>query len=109
MKSRSKDQTKEKHRLVRGTVARAGAQRYCAPTRSGREGLDEVEAGEEIADFEGGGVWGVGTVSTVGADAGAEIATDGAGRGFFRVGGAHGVAPFCDGAFGFEDHGEDFT
>ena len=29
--------------------------------------LDEVEAGEEVGDFEGGGVWSVGTVGAVGA------------------------------------------
>ena len=57
-------------------------------------GLDEFEAGEEIANFEGGGVGGVGAVSAIVADAGAEIVADGAGGGFLGVGGAHGVAPF---------------
>ena len=43
------------------------------------------------------------------ADTGAEVVPDGTRSGFFRVGGAHGVAPFEDGAVGFEDHGEDFA
>ncbi len=71
--------------------------------------LDKFEAGEEIADFEGGGVGGVGAVRAIVADAGAEVVADGAGRGFLGVGGAHGVSPFQDGTFGFEDHGEDFA
>lgn len=76
---------------------------------SGRRRLDEVEAGEEIADFEGGGFWGVGAVGAVVADAGAEVVADGAWGGFLGVGGAHGVAPFGDGGFGFQDHGDDFA
>ena len=43
------------------------------------------------------------------ADAGAEVAADRAWRGFFGVGGAHGVAPLEDGAISFENHGEDFA
>ncbi len=43
------------------------------------------------------------------ADAGAEVVANGAGRGFFRVGGAHGVTPFADRAISFEHHGEDFA
>ena len=70
---------------------------------------DQLEAGEEVADFEGGGFRSVGAVGAIVADAGAEIVTDGAGRGFLGIGGAHGVAPFEDGAFGFEDQGEDFA
>jgi hypothetical protein len=71
--------------------------------------LDEVEAGEEVGDFEGGGVGGVGAVGAVVADASAEVVADGAGIGFLWIGGAHGVAPFCDAAFGFENHGDDFA
>src|SRR5882724_8901412 len=70
---------------------------------------DEFETGEEIADFESGGFRGVGAVGAIVADAGAEVVADGAGRGFLGIGGAHGVAPFEDGAFGFEDEGEDFS
>src|SRR5229473_422290 len=70
---------------------------------------NQLEAGEEVADFEGGGFGGVGAVSAIVADAGAEVAADGAGGGFLGVGGAHGVAPFEDGAFGLEDQGEDFA
>ena len=72
-------------------------------------GSDEFEAGEEIADFEGGGVWSVGTVGAIVADAGAEIVADGARGGFFGVGGTHGVTPFEDGAVGFEDHSENLA
>ncbi len=43
------------------------------------------------------------------ANAGAEVTADGAGSGFLRVGGTHGVAPLEDGAFGFEDNSEDFA
>jgi len=70
---------------------------------------DEIEAGEEIADFEGGGIGSVGAVGAIVADAGAEIVADGARGGFFGIGGAHGVAPFEDGAFGFEDQDENFA
>src|SRR5713226_2284353 len=70
---------------------------------------DEFEAGKEVADFEGSGFRGVGAVSAIVANAGAEVAANGAGGGFFGIGGAHGVAPFEDGAFGFEDQGEDLA
>ena len=77
--------------------------------RLGLRPLDEFEAGEEIGDFEGSSFGGVGAVRAIVADAGAEIVADGAGSGFFGVGGAHGVAPFEDGAFGFEDQDENFA
>jgi hypothetical protein len=70
---------------------------------------NQLEAGEEVADFEGGGFRSVGAVGAVVANAGAEIAADGAGGGFLGISGAHGVAPLEDGAFGFEDQGEDFA
>jgi len=73
------------------------------------DSLDQIEAGEEVGDLEGGGIGGVGTVSAVGADAGAEVVADGAGGGFLWISRAHRVAPFGDGAFGFEDHGDDFA
>jgi hypothetical protein len=56
--------------------------------------LNEFEAGEEIADFEGGGIGSVRAVGAIVADAGAEVVPDGAGDGFFGVGGTHGIAPF---------------
>src|SRR6267143_4747161 len=70
---------------------------------------NQLEAGEEVADFEGGGFRSVGAVGAIVADAGAEVVADSAGRGFLGIGGAHGVAPLEDGAFGFEDQGEDFA
>ena len=70
---------------------------------------NQLEAGEEIADFERGGFRGVGAVCAIVADAGAEVVADGAGSGFLGVGRAHGVAPFEDGALGFEDQSEDFA
>ena len=48
-------------------------------------------------------------MSAIVADAGAEIVADGAGGGFFGVGGTHGVAPFENGAFRFEDQDENFA
>ena len=48
-------------------------------------------------------------MSAIVADAGAEVVADGAGGGFFGVGGAHGVAPFENGAFRFEDQDENFA
>ena len=71
--------------------------------------LDEFEAGEEVADFEGGGVRSVGAVCAIAAYAGAEVVANRARGGFLGVGGAHSVAPFQDGAFGFENHGENFA
>jgi len=73
------------------------------------EKSDQFEAGEEVADFEGGSFRSVGAMSAIVADAGAEVVADGAGGGFLGIGGAHGVAPLEDGAFGFEDQGEDFA
>jgi hypothetical protein len=40
---------------------------------------NEFEAGEEVADFEGGGFRGVRAVSAIVADTGAEVMADGAG------------------------------
>src|SRR5437867_4590121 len=48
-------------------------------------------------------------MSAIVADARAEVVANGAWGGFLRIGGAHGVAPLEDGAFGFEDHREDFS
>jgi hypothetical protein len=73
------------------------------------DGSDEFETGEKVADLEGSGVRGIGAVGAIVADAGAEVVTNGAGGGFLRVGGAHGVAPFLDGAFSLKDEGEDFA
>src|SRR5579862_215890 len=83
--------------------------RKSARTSKRLDELNEVEAGEEVGDFEGGGVGSVGAVGAVGADAGAEVVADSAGGGFLWVGGAHSVAPLQDGAFGFENHGDDFA
>src|SRR6266850_7769836 len=71
--------------------------------------LDEFKARKEISNFKSGSFWSVGTMGAIVADAGAEIVTDRTGSGFLRIGGAHGVSPLQDGAFGFEDHGEDFA
>src|SRR5260370_27218213 len=70
---------------------------------------DEFEAGEEVADFKGSGFRSVGAVSAIVADAGAEVAANGAGCGFLGIGGTHSVAPLDNGAFAFENHGEDFA
>src|SRR5260370_14271729 len=70
---------------------------------------DEFEAGEEVADFEGGGFRSIRAVGAIVADAGAEIVANGAGSGLLRIGGAHSVAPLLDRAFGFEDQSEDFA
>jgi hypothetical protein len=70
---------------------------------------DQFEAGKEITDFEGGGFRGIGAVSAIVADTGAEVVADGAGGGFLGIGGAHGVAPLEDSAFGFEDQSEYFA
>src|SRR5579859_3780253 len=37
-------------------------------------------------------------------NAGAKLLANGTGRGFGRIGGAHGIAPPGDGAFSFENH-----
>src|SRR5580704_19057 len=70
--------------------------------------LYEFEAGEEIADFERGCVGCAGTVRTIVADAGAQVAANGAAGGFVGVGAAHGLAPFQDSAFRFKNQDEDF-
>src|ERR1700694_1209569 len=70
---------------------------------------NQLEAGEEVPYFKGGGFRGIGAVGAIVADAGAEVAADGAGGGILGIGGAHGVAPLEDGAFSFEDQGKDFA
>jgi hypothetical protein len=71
--------------------------------------LDQFEAGKEVADFESSGFWRVGAVGAIVADTGAEVAANGAGGGFLGIRGAHGVAPFQDGAFGFKNHRKNFA
>jgi hypothetical protein len=70
---------------------------------------DQLEAGKKVADFEGGGFQGVGAVRAIVANAGAEVVADSARSGFLGVGSAHGVAPFQDRAFRFENHSEYFA
>src|SRR5258708_4773193 len=70
---------------------------------------NQFEAGEKVADLESGSFRSVGAVRAIVADAGAEVVANGAGGGFLVVGGAHGVAPLEDGAFGFEHHGENLA
>src|SRR5438552_7390614 len=98
MKQRSNEGAKER-----------GARCIVTLLRSNRSRLNKFEAGEEIADFEGGGFRGVGAVSAIVANAGAKVVANRAGGRFFRIGSAHGVAPLENGAFGFEDHGKDFA
>jgi hypothetical protein len=74
-----------------------------------RNASDEFEGGEEIADFEGGSFRSVGAMRAIVADAGAQVVTNGARGSFLGISGAHGVAPFEDGAFGFQDESEDFA
>jgi len=70
-------------------------------------GLLEFVAGEEVADFKGGGVFGVGAVDGVFADGGGELLADSSLFGLGRVGGAHELAEVGDGVVFFEDHGID--
>ena len=98
MKQRSNEGVKER-----------GARCIVPLLTSNRSRLNKFEAGEEIADFEGGGFRGVGAVSAIVANAGAKVVANRAGGRFFRIGGAHSVAPLENGAFGFENHGEDFA
>src|SRR5579884_2906781 len=71
--------------------------------------LEQFVRGEEIRDFERGGVRRVGAVSAIILNAGAEVAADRAGNGFCRIGGTHGFAPASYGAACFEDHNDDFA
>ena len=83
---------------------------YRAPARSDSAArLNQFEAGEEVADFKGSSFRSVGAVSAIVADAGAEVVANGAGCGFWGIGSTHSVAPLENGAFGFENHGEDFA
>src|SRR5205807_10021142 len=86
-----------------------GARCIVTLLRSNRSRLNKFEAGEEIADFEGGGFGGVGTVSAIVANAGAKVVANRAGGRVVRVGRPHGVAPLESGAFGFENHGKYFA
>jgi len=83
---------------------------YRAPARSDSAArLNQFDAGEEVADFKGSSFRSVGAVSAIVADAGAEVVANGAGCGFLGIGSTHSVAPLENGAFGFENHGEDFV
>jgi hypothetical protein len=70
--------------------------------------LNELEAGEEIADLKSGSFGSVGTMSAIVADARAKVVANRAGRGLFRVGGAHGVTPLLDSALGLQYQHEYF-
>jgi hypothetical protein len=70
---------------------------------------DEFEPGKEVADLKGSGLRSVGAVSTIVADIGAEVVTNCARCGLFRIGGPHGVAPLLDRAFCFKYESEDFA
>jgi hypothetical protein len=99
---------------LNSTILRAHSFKTAAERRTAKIGCatkpsDEFEAGKEIGNFEGGGFGGVGAVSAIVADTGAEVVADGAGSCFLGVGGTHGVAPFKDGTFGFEDQNENFA
>jgi len=98
MKQRSNEGAKER-----------GARCIVTLLTSNRSRLNKFEAGEKIADFEGGGFRCVGAVSAIVANASAKVVANRAGGSFFRIGGAHSVAPLENGAFGFENHGEDFA
>jgi hypothetical protein len=71
--------------------------------------LNEFEAGEEVADFECGSFRGVGAVGAIVTDGSSEVVANGSGCGFFGIGGAHSVAPFENGAVGFENHGDNLA
>src|SRR2546427_445040 len=71
MKQRS-NEVRTQEQGKRGTM-------YRAPARNdSRVELNQFEAGEEVADFEGGGFRSVGAMSAIVADAGAEVVADGA-------------------------------
>src|SRR5437879_12718152 len=75
MKQRSNEGVKER-----------GARCIVPLLTSNRSRLNKFEAGEEIADFEGGGLRGVGAVSAIVADAGAKVVANRDGCSFFRLG-----------------------
>lgn len=66
--------------------------------------LQQLQTGEKVGDFKGGGFRGIGTMGGVFADGRAELLAQGAGVGLGRIGGAHQVAPFLDGVGGFQHH-----
>src|SRR5690625_3646106 len=61
---------------------------------------------EEKPDFPLGGFRSVGTVGNVLVEGRGKITADGAGCRILRVGGSHHLAPFADGVFPFEHHGD---
>src|SRR5260370_13879887 len=70
---------------------------------------DQLVPGEEVVDLKGRGIGRVGAMRDVVADAGAEVMANGAGCGVLRIRGPHGLAPFGDGAFRFQDHRENLA
>ena len=70
---------------------------------------NQLVASEKVADLKGRRIGRVGTMRDVGADTGTEIVANGSGRRLLGIRGAHGVAPFRDGTFGFEDHRENLS
>ena len=75
--------------------------RWCA--------LNQFGAGEKITDFKSGGLRCIRAVRAIILNAGAEFFADCAGRSFRGVGRAHGVAPFRNGVFAFQNHGHHFA
>src|SRR5579862_8378139 len=81
---------------------------YCrAPAMKTWKRSEQLVAGEEVGNLKRSGFRGVGAVRAVVLDAGAEVTTQRARSSLGRVGGAHGFAPARDGAFGFENDGDD--
>lgn len=96
-------------RYLKARTGRDGSHADECHEINGSAESNKFPGGEEVGDFEDGGLRGVGAVRAVHLNARAEVAADGAGSSFLGIRGAHGLAPFGDGAFGFENHGEDFA
>src|SRR5260370_19698841 len=86
----------------------APRKRGCDLSRRERWNLSQEFAGwEEEGNFIGGGFWGVGAVGGVLFDVDAEFFADCAGVGFFGIGRAHQLAPFCNCAFALQYRDDD--
>jgi len=85
----------------------AKARKRRSPRR--RNELNQLVAGEKIADFECRGIRRVGTMGDIVSDAGTQVVANGARRRLLRIGGPHSVAPLCDGPLRLQDHGKDFS
>src|SRR5580698_10912571 len=92
-----------------GRKTSAGKEPGSGSSGAGLRFSGQFGARKEIANFGGGGFRRIRAVGAIVLNAFAEFLANGAVSGFGGIRGAHGIAPFGDGVFRFENHDHGFT